>query len=694
MTSSFQQNLQRAFALFQQGRLPEAEKVARRAAREVPPNAQLLQFIALVCSGQEKHDDAVALCEQAVQLVPSSAEGHYNLGTALMRQGNAVRAISSLQRSIEISPRSYDALNNLALSLLSARRATEAEAAARRAIALTPQKPAAHHTLAVTLRFQHRHDEAIASLEHASARGHPDPGEVLLDLGQTFLAAGRIDDALAQFRAAVRHKPKSAKFLFSLAEAESDAGRFADAAKHYEAALASKPNDVPALIGLANARLHLADWSDYQSLRDRIRHGDEAALADANPFTLLTLFDDPEFHSKSARLYAGKYSTPVTVPALRPHTRPHKLRVAYLSSDFRTHATSILSAGLYEHHDRSRFETIAISWSRDDRSDLRRRVAAGVDRFIDVERNSPDQTVEIMRKLSIDIAVDLNGYTRARRDILVQRPAPVQVSFLGYPGTMGASWIDYIIADSFVVPPGAERQFSEKLIYLPNCYQVNDDKRAKPSTPPARATLGLPTSGLVFASFNRTHKTTPDLFAVWLRLLQQVPGSVLWLLCQDEVAQANLRREAAGCGVEGHRLIFAASLPYQEHLTRLQCADLFLDTLPYNGHTTASDALWVGVPVLTCPGKAFPARVAGSLLRAIELPQLIASSLHDYEAKALELAHNHEARVALRAELQSKRKTTPLFDTARFTRYLEVGYDCMWQQWLSGQAPTPVYLSQ
>jgi protein O-GlcNAc transferase len=685
-----QQMLQRAFALFQQGRLADAEKLARRALRQGGPNAQLLQFVAVLCTGQDKHAEAVRLCTEAVRLAPQSAEAHYNLGTALMRLERGEEAVASLQKAIAILPGNYDALNNLGFALLQTRRIAEAEAAARRAIALAPKKAAAYHTLGVALRFQDRYDEAIASLELALASGHSDPDEVRFDLGQALLASNRVADAIAQFRDLLGRKPKQAKYRFALAEAEADAGLFQEAAASYEAVLALAPDDVPALVGLANARQQVADWRDFATLRLRIARAFEVGSPDADPFTMLTLFDDPALHRRSAQRHAGKHSAvPMPAPA-NPRKRPDKLRVAYLSSDFRVHATSVLMAGLFEHHDRSRYETIAISWGRDDGSDLRRRVVAGFDRFIDVRAQSADQAARVIREQAVDVAVDLNGYIRSHRDILARRPAPIQVNYLGYPGTMGAKWIDYILIDPFVIAPEAETQFTEAPVYLPHSYQANDDKRAEPGPVPPRGSLGLPAAGFVFASFNSTHKITPDMFAIWLRLLQAAPGSVLWLLRQNDPSERNLRRTAANGGVDPDRLIFAPTMPYHDHISRLQCADLVLDTLPYNGHTTASDALWAGVPVLTCPGRSFPARVAGSLLHAVELPQLVAPTLEDYEAKALAIASDPQAHATLRAELQRKRRTAPLFDTARFTRHLEAAYESMWQRWASGEAPAPI----
>ena len=322
---------------------------------------------------------------------------------------------------------------------------------------------------------------------------------------------------------------------------------------------------------------------------------------------------------------------------------------------------------------------------------MRRRAEAAFHEFIDVTTVREDAVADLIRERQIDIAVDLHGYTgKPRPAILVDRPAPIQVNYLGYPGTMGADWIDYLIADRFVAPPEAARFYSEKLVYLPGSYQANDNKRDPAGPRPKRMDVGLPEQGFVFACFNANNKITPAMFAVWMRLLEQAAGSVLWLLDHGEAVRANLRREAEAAGVDGQRLVFAPRLPIAEHVNRLQCADLFLDTLPYNAHTTASDALWVGVPVVTCPGRSFQARVAGSLLHAVGLPELIASSLADYEAIALRLAHDRDAHAALRAKLIANRLTTPLFDTGQFTRGLEAAYEVMWRRWCEGLPPAAI----
>ena len=336
--------------------------------------------------------------------------------------------------------------------------------------------------------------------------------------------------------------------------------------------------------------------------------------------------------------------------------RNEKIKVAYLSSDFRLHPLSFLMAELFELHDRSQFEVIGVSFGPDDRSDMRSRLVAAFDQFIDVRTKSDQEVARLLNDLRIDIAVDLNGHTQgARSGILAFRPAPIQVSYLGFPGTTGADFIDYIIADAIVLPFDEQPYYTENIVHLPDCYQVNDRKRTIASRTPTREELGLPAQGFVFCCFNNNWKITPAVFDVWMRLLKAVEGSVLWLFRDNRDAETNLRKEAAARGIDPTRLVFADRLPLDDHLARHRLADLFLDTLPYNAHTTASDALWAGLPVLTCRGKTFAGRVAASLLTAVGLPELLTDSLEEYEALALRLATDPLLRSGLRERLRKNR---------------------------------------
>ena len=694
-SSQSQQALNKALSLFRSGRPDKAEKLARGVLSAEPRNAQLLQFVAMLCQIQHKFADAAVLCEKAVAIAPNSADAHYNLGTALMKQGRSEQAVASFEKSLALAPGNYDLLNNFAIALTAADRPADAEAMARRAIAMAPRAPLAHNTLALALSKQMRMADAVESFKAALACGHPDAGTVLEKLGLVFLDLGRPQSAIECFRDALVHKPKAIDIMMRLGEVQITSNQPFEAMQAYRAAMQVAPGDPSAVAGYIFASLHASEWAEYAQLRAKAEKLLSNPSQEILPFSVLSFCDDPIIHLRCSRRHAatfvkpGKTARARRVPDASDRSRD-KLRIAYLSSDFKVHAIMLLSAGLFEHHDRNRFETYAFAW-HPDASPMRRRAEAAFDEFIDVTAVREDAVAQLIRERQIDIAIDLHGYTgNPRPAILVDRPAPIQVNYLGYPGTMGADWIDYLVADRFVAPPEAARFYSEKLVYLPGSYQVNDNRRDPAGPRPKRTDVGLPEQGFVFACFNANNKITPEIFAVWLRLLAQAPGSVLWLLDHVEAVRANLQREANAAGIDGMRLVFAPKLPIAEHVNRLQCADLFLDTLPYNAHTTASDALWAGVPVVTCPGRSFQARVAGSLLHAVGLPELVASSLADYEAIALKLAHDRDARAALRARLVANQQTTPLFDTALFTRGLEAAYEAMWRRWCEGLPPETI----
>jgi predicted O-linked N-acetylglucosamine transferase (SPINDLY family) len=368
--------------------------------------------------------------------------------------------------------------------------------------------------------------------------------------------------------------------------------------------------------------------------------------------------------------------------------RNQKIRVAYLSSDFRRHAVAYLAAELFERHDRSRFEVIGVSFGADDGSDLRSRLVAAFDRFIDVTERSDQDAAQLINELQIDIAVDLNGHTReARPGILASHPAAIQVSYLGFPATTGAPFIDYIIADPIALPFDQQPYYSEHIVHLPDCFQVNDSTREVPKQTQSRREAGLPEYGFVFCCFNNTYKIRTPIFDIWMRIMLSIEGAVLWLNADHPAVEHNLRREAKSRGVDPARLIFAPRVDLDQHLARQRLADLFLDTLPVNAGATASAALWAGLPVLTCRGQTFFGRMGASLMMAIGLPEMVTRTLEEYEALALKLAADPSLHKSIRSRLEANRSTHPLFDTDRFRRHIEAAYSRMWEYWERGESP-------
>jgi protein O-GlcNAc transferase len=430
------------------------------------------------------------------------------------------------------------------------------------------------------------------------------------------------------------------------------------------------------------------DWGGLPEQRQFLLDRLTARQYTANPFALLGICDDPALHQIAARAYTRETLPRFPVAQPPPATPRDKLRIGYFSADFHDHATMHLMAGVLECHDRDAFEIHAFSYGPEIEDAMRARARATVDHFHECARMPDGAIIAASRKAGIDIAVDLKGYTQdARLAPFAARLAPLQVSYLGYPGTIGGDFLDYILADATVLPMDQQRLYDEKIIHLPDSYQANDDRRAIAPVTPSRVEAGLPENGFVYCCFNNAYKITPEIFACWMRILTAVPGSVLWLLNNEADAMARLCGVAEAQGIDPARLVFGPSLPSAQHLARHRLADLFLDTLPYNAHTTASDALWAGLPVLTQLGQAFAGRVAASLLKAIGLPEMITRDAAEYEALAIALGRDPARIAALKAKLAAAIPTAPLFDTPRFTRHLEAAYRLMWQRHVEGKAP-------
>ncbi len=438
---------------------------------------------------------------------------------------------------------------------------------------------------------------------------------------------------------------------------------------------------------LLDTRLQCCDWRNYEAASQAIVAAvGRGERADA-PFSFLSHAADPAPQLACAKSFAAA-EYPGRPLALRPRRRGDRMRLAYVSADFHEHATAYLTAELFETHDRERFEVTAISYGPDDRSPMRTRLIRAFDRFVDVRDKTDREAAALIDELEIDIAVDLKGYTADNRaGIFSHRGAPLQVAYLGFPGTMGVPFIDYVIADRHVIPDRLAPHYSEKIVRLPDSYQVNDRARRIAEQAPSRGEAGLPETGFVFCSFNNNYKIRPAIFDIWMRLLKAVEGSVLWLLQDNPVAVENLRREAQARGVSAGRLVFAPRVDLPAHLARHRLADLFLDTLPYNAHTTASDALWAGLPLVTLCGESFASRVAASLLHAARLHELVTESLADYEALALKLATTPALLAGYRRRLEAERLAVPLFDTARFRRHIETAFAAMHERQRRGEPP-------
>ncbi len=632
---------------------------------------------------------ALTSYERAIAARPDYARAHQNRGSVLLILNRAAEALQSFEAALRIHPADPVAIGQRAAALRSLGRPLEALTAADAALQIDPSLVAALCIRGDLLLELRREDEALEA--HALAvRSAPDSVDALQSRAHTLRTLSRFEDALADLERVLELRPGLLPALRMQGDVLVAGGRPDLAVAAYEELLQRDPTAEFAAGALLYAKQSVADWSVGTPAVTRhsvLREVLERKRADS-PFAFLAVADSTAAQWQCARTYAAEHC-PVVAPRWRRASPARdRIRVAYVSANFRAHALCYLMAGVFEHHDRRRFETIAVSLRPAEDSPMGRRVHAAFERFIDVSKHSDSAVAEMLRALEIDIAVDLTGYTDGLRPrVLAPRPAPIQVSYLGFPGTMGSSHIDYLLADRFVIPPDRQDQYEERVVYLPDCFQANDDRRIVSERVPSRAEEGLPDTGFVFCCFNNGYKVNADVFDVWMRVLERVPDSVLWLLGTTEAARENLRREAGHRGVDARRLIFATRQPYAEHLARLRLADLFLDTAPFNGGTTVSDALWVGLPVLTCSGEAYAARMAGSLLRTVGLAELVTETWADYEATAVALALHASRLGGLRMRLAASGRASALFDTARTCRDIESAYEEMCRRQARGDQP-------
>lgn len=671
---------------------------------------------------------AVASYVQAIRLQPAFAEAYASLGNTFLALKQFDNAVAAYDRAIAIKPGLADWHYNRGNALIESRRLEAAVASFDQAIALKPDFAEAHGNRGKALLELGQWPAAIASYDKA-IQWKPTLAEAYVGRGHVLLTLQRLDSALADFDQAIQLKPGLAEAHHNRGNALQELQRADAAVASYDRAIALNPGyaDAYANRGLAfqalkqmqlaaadygkalllkpdcefllgnylHVRMSVADWKDFEAdlsrLTSRIERGEKASP----PFSVMAIADSPALQQMAAQIWAHAWHPPRdTLGPIANRTGKRKIRLGYYSGDFSNHPVAYLTAKLFESHDKSRFELFAFSFGPDRKDEMRQRVETAFDRFIDVRAMSDVEVARLSRDLEVDIAIDLKGFTQGSRcGMFAERSAPVQVNYLGYPGTMGVDYFDYVIADETVIPEENRQYHTEKVVCMPNSFLVNDAQRQISARRWTRAESGLPQTGFVFCCFNNTYKIVPSWFDIWMRLLKVIEGSVLWLMEDHPAAVANLRREAQQRGVDPGRLIFASRVPsLAHHLARYRLADLFIDTLPYNAHTTASDALWAGLPVLTCLGHSFVARVAGSLLHAVHLPELVTQSPAAYEALAIELATQPQQLAALRQKLDRERLSAPLFDTPLFTRHLEAAYTAMWDRYRAGLAPDHLHI--
>lgn len=653
--------LRLALQHYQSGRLDEAAMVCRAILNSHPEQVETLQILGVVDYAAGRLAEARVCLRKAIQLKPDSVDAYTNLGVVRQNAGFAAEAVRLQTRALRLRPDMNEAWLNRGTAHLN----------------------------------EGNRDRAFADFQRASLLRPGDVGPVN-SMGMILRERGQIGLSIALHERAVRLSPTHADSHRDLAHALRESGRLSAAAASYATAYALDPKRTESLSYHLFAKQAVCDWTDYEALCRETRAVIDEDRGIVLPLAALAIDTTPEQQLRAARRFAAEVVRPTNADPAAPRppsaARPAdgRLTIAYFSADFHEHATAYLAAEMFELHDRERFRVLGYSFGFDDDSPMRRRLIDAFDVFRDIRSVGLDEVARLVAADGVDILIDLKGYTKqSRLDLLSRRLAPIEVTYLGYPGTTGCGVLDYAIGDRFVTPLDHQPHYSERLVAMPDSYQVNDRHRPLTGRTPNRADCGLPEGSFVFCAFNTTYKINPMMFGAWMRLLHAVPDSVLWLFEANPEVNGNLRREAAARGIDPARLVFAPKRPLADHLARYRVADLGLDSFPYTGHTTTSDALWMGMPVVTLMGGTFASRVAAGLLNAAGVPETITTSLADYEALALALVHEPNRLAGLRRRLEETRMTVPLFDSRRFTRHIERAYEEMWRIHAAGQPPRP-----
>ena len=687
------QIFQQGLSWHQRGQLLQAKAAYEQVLGKQPKHFDALHMLGVIAFQTKNLTLADELIGKAIEINPNVASAYSNRGLALKELKRLDDALASYDKAIALKPDYADAFYNRGNALQALKRLEDALASYDKAITLKPDYAEAFNNRGTALQELKRLKDALASYDAAIAL-KPDYAEAFNNRGIVLQELKRLEDALASYDKAITLKPDYADAFYNRGNALQELKRLDDALASYDKGIALKP-DYEFLQGTRlHTQMHLCDWTELQSQSNRLLSAIADELKVIPPFFLLGLMDRPDLQLKASKIYANeKYSERDVWSEFTARPADGKIRIGYYSADFRDHPVSHLMAELFELHDTERFEIYGFSFRNSSNSEMRQRVANAIENFIDVSTKSDTEIVMMSRNLGIDIAVDLGGFTQdSRTGIFAERCAPIQINYLGYPGTLGAPYFDYIFADRTVIPEGSQQYYSEKVVYLPHSFQVNDSQRKISDKVFSRQELGLPKDGFVFCCFNNNYKIVPETFDSWMRVLQAISGSVLWLLEDNPNAARNLRKEAQIRGVDPERLVFAARMKLDEHLARHRVADLFLDTLPFNAGATGSAALWSGLPLLTQIGESFVARYGASLLNAIDLPELITKTQEEYEARAIELATDPLRLSVIKKKLEQNRETSPLFNGQLFARHIEAAYAEIHRRQLVGEKPDHIYV--
>lgn len=684
------------------GDFSEAVAWYEKAVQIKPTYVDAYANLAAGYNNLNRPDDALICCQKALKLNPQCAVALNNMGNALMTRGQWREAIACYRQSIRVEPQNPEAHCNLGNAYHDLGRPGEALTCYRSALKLNPEYGEAYNNMGVVLREQGRTHEAHFCYQKAMYL-KPDAPEAYLNLGNVLKDQQKLDDAVAMYQRAIDRKPQLTDAYVNLGVVLEEQGRSEQAVSSYRKALEIDPEHAKAYSHLVHQLQQVCAWQELAGFNPKLDELTEKAFREGKkpaemPFLNLTRHWDPSLNHRVAKAWSDEICGRIAgIPQYYPmgmhaddnqKSKDSCLTIGYLSNNFKNHPTAHLVQGMFHHHDRKQFRVFCYSYGEDDRSSYREKIKAACDQFIDIRTFSHMAAAKRIYDDRVDILVDLVGYMKANRlCIAALRPAPVQVRWLGLAGTTGADFIDYLIADEIVSPAEQSPFYSETLVFMPHCYQINDNTQAIRDHRPNRAEYGLPADRFVFCAFSTHYKFDPVMFACWMRILDQVPGSVLWLLGGNQMVETNLMQAAEYGGVSADRILFAPKIPREDHLKRLQCADLALDTRIVNGAITTSDALWSGVPVVTLQGRHFASRMASSILAAANLSELVVHSLDGYEALAFRLATQPSELNSIRERLVRDRLTVPLFDTAGFVSQLENAYLKMHEFYQSGSCP-------
>ena len=711
-------------SLYNQGQLQQALSESNQLMERFPNSVVLYNIAGASNAGLMQFDAAIDSYKKALKINPDYAQAYNNMGNALYDKGDLEESIESYKQALKINPDYADAYNNMGNALKDKGDLEASVESFKQALKINPDFAQAYYNMGNALNDKGDLEATIERFKQA-LKINPDYADAYNNMGIALNDKGDVESAIESYKQALKINPDYADAYYNMGNALKDNGDPEVAIESYKQALKIKPDFADAYHNMGNAQNDKGDLeasidsfkqalkikpdfqlSTAQKIYEQAKICDWAGIKEDRhlfqrlgtltqhipPLTMLALEDAPERHRLRSEVFSKSKCSQKRLPLVsKPLKKPKCLRIGYFSSDFKKHPVAYLMAKVLEMHDRTCFEVYGYSIGPFENDDMRQRLLKAFDVFIDVHDMS-DQDIALMaRKDKIDIAIDLTGNTnKYRLGIFAHRVAPIQINYLGYPGTMGADFFDYIIADKTIIPEDQKNNYSENIIYLPNCYMATDNTLLISDDTPSRLELGLPEKGFIFCCLNNSYKISPSEFNIWMRLLGNLDGSVLWLFESNKCVKGNLIKEAQIRGISADRLVFTQKLPHEKYLAQFRQADLFLDTFNYNAGATASNALWAGLPVITKLGQGYTSRMAGSLLTAIDLPELITETVEDYEALILDLATNHERLAAIKQKLAENRLSKPLFDTELFTKHLEDGYQQVYQRYYDGKLPKAI----